>query len=241
METEQLLSRSCRSTLMSADRIVFLFDVDNTLLDNDRVTAHLARHLEQTFGPAARKRYFAIFEELRNQLGYADYLGALQRYRLENPHDVKLLEVSGFLVDYPFATRLYPLSLDVIEHVSQWGTPVILSDGDVVFQPRKVERSGLWEAFEGRVLIYIHKEQELADVEAKYPADHYVMIDDKLRLLTAIKNVWGSRVTTVFPRQGHYATDPKVLAQYPQADVTVDLIGDLMEWDPKGLMGSAGK
>jgi len=218
--------------------IVFLFDVDNTLLDNDRVTAHLERHLEQTFGAAARQRYFAIFEELRNELGYADYLGALQRYRLEHPHDVKLLEVSGFLVDYPFATRLYPLSLDVVEHVRQWGTPVILSDGDVVFQPRKVERSGLWEQFEGRVLIYIHKEEELADVEAKYPADHYVMIDDKLRLLNAIKKVWGSRVTTVFPRQGHYATDQKVLASYPPADVTIDRIGDLMDRDLSQLIRS---
>jgi len=218
--------------------IVFLFDVDNTLLDNDRVTAHLERHLEQTFGAAARQRYFAIFEELRNELGYADYLGALQRYRLEHPHDVKLLEVSGFLVDYPFATRLYPLSLDVVEHVRQWGTPVILSDGDVVFQPRKVERSGLWEQFEGRVLIYIHKEEELADVEAKYPADHYVMIDDKLRLLSAIKKVWGSRVTTVFPRQGHYAADQKVLASYPPADVTIDRIGDLMDRDLSQLIRS---
>ncbi len=185
-------------------KIIFLFDVDNTLLDNDRVTSHLSRHLEQTLGAGARDRYFVIFEQLRSELGYADYLGSLQRYRLENPHDVNVLEISSFLVDYPFATRLYPQSLDVVEHVSQWGTPVILSDGDVVFQPRKVERSGLWEAFDGRVLIYVHKEKELADVEAKYPADHYVMIDDKLRLLAAIKKVWQKKVTTVFPRQGHY-------------------------------------
>jgi FMN phosphatase YigB (HAD superfamily) len=222
---------------MAKQSIVFLFDVDNTLLDNDRVTAHLGRHLEQTFGPAARERYFAIFEELRRELGYADYLGTLQRYRIENPHDVKLLQTSSFLVDYPFATRLYPLSLDVVEHVRQWGTPVVLSDGDVVFQPRKVERSGLWEAFEGRILIYIHKEEELADVEAKYPADHYVMIDDKLRLLTAIKKVWGNRVTTIFPRQGHYAFDEKVLASYPPADVTIERIGDLMEMDLAKLIG----
>jgi FMN phosphatase YigB (HAD superfamily) len=223
---------------MAKQSIVFLFDVDNTLLDNDRVTAHLGRHLELTLGAAARDRYFAIFEQLRNELGYADYLGSLQRYRVENPHDVKVLELSSFLVDYPFATRLYPQSLDVVEHVRQWGTPVILSDGDVVFQPRKVERSGLWEAFERRVLIYIHKEEELADVEQKYPADHYVFIDDKLRLLTAIKKVWGSRVTTVFPRQGHYAFDPKVLAEFPAADVTIERIGDLMDFDLDKLIGS---
>ncbi len=216
---------------MNKQPIVFLFDVDNTLLDNDRVTAHLRRHLELTLGAIARDRYFAIFEQLREELGYADYLGTLQRYRVENPHDVKVLELSSFLVDYPFATRLYPQSLDVVEHVRQRGTPVILSDGDVVFQPRKVERSGLWEAFEGRVLIYIHKEEELADVEQKYPADHYVFIDDKLRLLTAIKKIWGNRVTTIFPRQGHYAHDPKVVSTYPTPDVTVDRIGDLMEWN----------
>ncbi|HEX8522499.1 MAG TPA: HAD family hydrolase [Tepidisphaeraceae bacterium] len=216
--------------------IVFLFDVDNTLLDNDRVTAHLRRYIETHFGTAARERYFAIFEELRRELGYADYLGSLQRYRVENPHDVKLLELSSFLVDYPFATRLYPQSLDVVEHVKQWGTPVILSDGDVVFQPRKVERSGLREGFENRVLIYIHKEEELADVEAKYPADHYVMIDDKLRLLSAIKGIWKNKVTTVFPRQGHYALDPATIEKYPAADVTIERIADLLRFSLEQLI-----
>jgi len=223
--------------MASDPSVVFLFDVDNTLLDNDRITAHLARHLEQTFGAASRERYFAIFEQLRQELGYADYLGTLQRYRVENPHDVKLLTMSSFLVDYPFATRLYPQSLDAVDHVKQWGMPVILSDGDVVFQPRKVERSGLHEAFAGRVLIYIHKEEELADVEAKYPADHYVFVDDKLRLLTAIKKAWGKKVTTVFPRQGHYAHDPEVLAKYPAADVTIERIGELLDYDLRGLLG----
>src|SRR6266545_5390756 len=174
-------------------QIVFLFDVDNTLLDNDRVTGDLRRHLEREVGPERARRYWAIFEQLRNELGYADYLGSLQRYRSEYSHDPRLLTVSHFLVNYPFANRLYPNSLDVVEHVKQWGPAVILSDGDVVFQPRKVDRSGLFEAVEGNVLIYVHKEQELEDVEQRYPADHYVLIDDKLRILAAVKGVWGSR------------------------------------------------
>lgn len=210
---------------------VFLFDVDNTLLDNDRVTADLQRDLQEKVGPERQKRYWELFEELRRELGYADYLGALQRYRMEYPRDPELLTVSHFLIDYPFATRLYPDSLDVIEHVRQWGTPAVLSDGDVVFQPRKVGRSGIYDAVRGNVLIYIHKETELEDVEQRFPADHYFMIDDKLRILAAIKKVWGARVTTVFPRQGHYAKDPQILAAYPSADVAVDRIGDLLALD----------
>jgi FMN phosphatase YigB (HAD superfamily) len=220
---------------MSAD-VVFLFDVDNTLLDNDRVAADLRRHLARTLTTGGTERYWALFEELRAEVGYADYLGALQRYRVENPREPNILEMSSFLVDYPFANRLFPGSLDVIERVSAWGPSVILSDGDVVFQPRKVERSGLLEAVEGRVLIYIHKEYELDDVEARYPARHYVLIDDKLRILSAVKKLWGPRVTTVFPRQGHYAHDPKVLAGYPPADITVERIGDLVAFDRAALV-----
>jgi FMN phosphatase YigB (HAD superfamily) len=212
-------------------RTVFLLDVDNTLLDNDRVVADLRRHLADKLGPESEQRYFAIFETLRNELGYADYLGALQRYRVERPREPNFLEVSSFLIDYPFANRLFPGSLDAIERLRTWGPPVILSDGDVVFQPRKIERSGLYDAVEGRVLIYIHKEKELEDVIARHPAEHYVLVDDKLRILSAVKDAWGSRVTTVFPRQGHYARDPKVLAKYPAADITVDRIGDLATYD----------
>jgi len=213
-------------------KIVFLFDVDNTLLDNDQVIADLSKHLQREVGPGRARAYWAIFEQLRTRLGYADYLGALQRYRSEYPHDLGLLDVSRFLINYPFANRLFPNSLDVITHVRQWGTAVLLTDGDVVFQPRKIERSGLLEAVDGHTLIYVHKERELADVAARYPADHYVMVDDKLRLLAAIKTVWGRRVTTVFVRQGHYARDPKMLAARPPADVSVGRIGDLLELDP---------
>ena len=224
---------------MAKHKVVFLFDVDNTLLDNDRVTADLRRHLDQAVGHEGQQRYFRIFEEIRSQLGYADYLGALQRYRIENPHDPNLLEVSYFLSNYPFANRLFPNSLDAIEHCKQWGPNVILSDGDVVFQPRKVDRSGLLEAFEKNVLIYVHKELELEDVERRYPAESYVMIDDKLRILAAIKKAWGKNVTTVFPRQGHYATDPKVLNEYPPADISIERIGGLLEYDLSAILAAA--
>jgi hypothetical protein len=212
------------------DPLVFLFDVDNTLLNNDRVTADLRRHLEQQVGPVCQQRYWDIFEQLRSELGYADYLGALQRYRQENPRDSSLLEVSHFLVNYPFATRLYPDSLDAVEHVRQWGKAVVLSDGDVVFQPLKVERSGISGSVDG-VLIYIHKEQELDDVERRFPAGHYVLIDDKLRILAEVKKIWGAKVTTVFPRQGHYALDAKIVSAYPPADITIERIGELMNYD----------
>src|SRR5579863_3786741 len=205
---------------MTDSNAVFLFDVDNTLLDNDRVTADLKRYLEANVGPERSLRYWQLFEGLRSELGYADYLGALQRYRLENLHEPNLLAVSYFLMRYPFANRLFPNSVDAAEHVAQWGRTVILSDGDVVFQPHKVYRSGLHEVFDGNVLIYVHKEQELTDVEHRYPAAHYVMVDDKLRILHAIKQIWRSRVTTVFVRQGHYAHDAKTLAQYPPADIS---------------------
>ena len=216
--------------MTNSNEVVFLFDVDNTLLDNDRVTADLRRYLDQKFGPEVRDRYFTIFEELRAELGYADYLGTLQRYRLESECDPKLLLMSEYLVDYPFANRLYPGSLDALEHMRQWGPTVILSDGDVVFQPRKIRRSSLWDTVEGRVLIYIHKELMLDDVEGRCPARRYVMVDDKLRILAAMKNVWGDRLTTVFPRQGHYALDPKVVAAYPAADITIERIGELVNY-----------
>ncbi|MFY9760394.1 MAG: HAD family hydrolase [Xanthobacteraceae bacterium] len=206
--------------------IVFLFDVDNTLLDNDAVQDDLKAHLAESYGAAARDRYWQILEELRSDLGYVDYLGALERYRVEALHRPEILRMSSWLVDYPFAERLYPGAFEAITQGRRFGPPVILSDGDAVFQPRKVERSGLWGVVEDRVLIYIHKEEELADVERFYPARHYVLIDDKLRILAAVKSIWGARVTTVFVRQGHYAHDEQALARYPSADVTLERIGD---------------
>ncbi len=218
-----------------ASHVVFLVDVDNTLLDNDRVTADLRRYLTREVGAERQAHYFTIFEELRAELGYADYLGALQRYRVKYPRDPHLLAVSSFLVNYPFANRLYPSSLDALDHLATLGRTVILSDGDVVFQPRKVERSGLFDAVESNVLIYIHKEHELDDVERRYPAEHYVLIDDKVRILTAVKQVWGARCTTVFVRQGHYADAPDV-ASYPSPDVTIARIGALTDYDLPALL-----
>jgi FMN phosphatase YigB (HAD superfamily) len=208
---------------------VFLFDVDNTLLDNDGVAADLRRYLTDEFGAERQQRYWDEFELLREELGYADYLGALQRFRLAYPHDTHLLALSEWLIDYPFEARVYPGALELVASLRERGRPVILSDGDVVFQPRKVRRSGLWEAFGGDVLIYVHKERELDDVERRYPAARYVLVDDKIRVLAAVKEAWGERVTTVFPRQGHYALDAEVVARYPAADVTVERIGDLRD------------
>jgi FMN phosphatase YigB (HAD superfamily) len=220
--------------------VVFLLDVDNTLLDNDRIIVDLKRHLEREFGVASADRYWAIFEDLRRELGYADYLGALQRYRavteLSGPHEQRLLLMSSFLVDYPFADRLFPRALEVIEHLGKSGPTVILSDGDVVFQPRNVQRSGLWNAVEGRVLIYVHKEQMLDAVQRRYPARHYVLVDDKLRILAALKRLLQERLTTVFPRQGHYAFDAIEVAKRPTADLTVERIGDLVDIDVAKLL-----
>ena len=220
----------------SPTRVIFLFDVDNTLLDNDRVAADLQGHLAKEVGTEGAQEYWRIFEELRTELGYADYLGALQMYRVKHPHAQQLLCMSDFLINYPFAERLFPDALKVIERVQQWGSAVIFSDGDVVFQPLKINRSGLGNAVSGRVLIYVHKEQELDDVEQRYPAEHYVFVDDKLRILADAKKIWGSRVTTIFVRQGHYAADPKILASYPPADISIGEIGDLLKYQLPELL-----
>jgi FMN phosphatase YigB (HAD superfamily) len=222
-----------------ADPIVTLFDVDNTLLDNDRIVQDLMRHMRAELGEERQQEYWAIFESLRKELGYADYLGALQRYRVQHPRDSKALIVSSFLINYPFANRLFPESLDVVDLARTWGTTVIVSDGDVVFQPRKIERSGLYESVERNVLIYIHKERELDDIEQRYPAEHYIAVDDKLWLLDAMKQYWGARVTTVWPRQGHYVTDARV-ATLPPADVSISRIGDLLPWTLEAVRRAAG-
>ena len=223
--------------MLASNPVVFLVDVDNTLLDNDRIQADLRRHLEREFGAVCRDRYWAILEQLFTDLGYRDYLGALQRYRVEHPKDIHLLSMSSWLVDYPFANRIYPGALDVLEKLRGWGPTVILSDGDVVFQPRKVERSGIAETVEGHVLIYIHKEDELEDVEQRYPARHYVLIDDKPRILAAVKKIWGDRVTTILPRQGQYAHAADA-ASYPAADFTVERIGELADYDLPAMLAS---
>jgi FMN phosphatase YigB (HAD superfamily) len=209
------------------EKTVYLFDVDNTLLDNDRVLTDLKKHLDEEVGLKDARHYWQLFEKLRARLGYADYLGALQAYRRDHPRDLRLLRISRFLINYPFANRLLPGSLDALEHAKKQGRAVILSDGDVVFQPHKIDCSGLAEAVDGQVLIYVHKERQLRDVQRRYPAPHYVLVDDKLRILTAVKRAWRKRVTTVFVRQGHYAHDPKELSRYPAADISIDHIAEL--------------
>jgi hypothetical protein len=213
------------------DDLVFLFDVDNTLYDNDGFQDDLSAHLRDVHGEAKRARYWALFEDLRGKLGYADYLGALEGLRAENLGDASLLKMALWLIDYPFVGRRYPGALEAARHLAQWGKVVVLSDGDAVFQPLKVDRTGIRATFDDNVLIFIHKEQELAEVERLYPARHYVLVDDKLRILTAVKAIWGERVTTVFPRQGHYAKDPEILASCPPADFSIDHIADLAGFD----------
>ena len=220
---------------------VFLLDCDNTLFDNDRLEMDLGDHFAAAYGVASRDRYWELLEQLRSEVGYADYLGALQRARQQDVSDPRLFKTAAFLLDYPFADRLYPGALDVIRHLGTFGLTVILSDGDVVFQPRKLEHAGLWDAVEGRVLIPIHKERTLAAVAMRYPARQYVLIDDKLRILAAVKKSWADRVTTVFPRQGHYACDPQNKEAYPAADVTVERIGDLMRYDGGALLDASGR
>jgi FMN phosphatase YigB (HAD superfamily) len=226
---------------MPDNKTVFLFDVDNTLLDNDHVSKDLKRHLINRVGEFSAGRYWEIFEQMRKELGYADYLGALQRYRIEHPRDPKLLAVSHFMINYPFANRLFPESLDAVAHTQRLGTAVIMSDGDVVFQPRKIDRSGLHEVFQDNILIYIHKELELEDAEKKFPATHYVMVDDKVRILAALKKHWGPRVTTVFPRQGHYALDAALVAKNPKPDITLERIGELQKYSLEQILAAAGK
>lgn len=226
---------------MLPNKVVFLFDVDNTLLDNDHVVSDLMRYLEREIGYERQQRYWDYFEQLRTELAYADYLGALQRYRIEYPRDTRILTVSHYLIDYPFANRLFSNSLDAIEHTRRFGEPVIVSDGDVVFQPLKIRRSGLMDSFDSRVLIYIHKEQELDDIAKHYPADHYVFVDDKVRILAAVKRAWNPRVTTVFPRQGHYAMDEKEVAKYPAPDLTIEQIATLLDYELPALVTAASR
>jgi len=223
----------------SIDKTVFLLDVDNTLLNNDAAQSDYRDHIGLECGPSAAQRYWEIVEELRNKLGYADYLGALQSYRDEDTHDPQLFLMSSFMLEYPFRDRLFPNALEVIRHLQTLGPVVIVSDGDVVFQPRKIERSGLWQTVDGNVLIYIHKELELDEIQRRYPAAHYVMVDDKLRILTSMKKIWGERLTTVLPGQGHFALNAQTLGTYPAADISIKRIGDLLSYDLPTLLAAA--
>jgi len=226
------------TSMPSGGRAAVLLDVDNTLLDNDQVQKDLGDRIEEVLGTEARERYWAHYEALREEHGYADYLGALKRLAA-GPGDARSLEsLTAFLLEYPFDKRLYPEALKVIAYLGEWALPVIVSDGDAVYQPRKIHRAGLWDAVEGRVLIYVHKEQMQDDIERRYPAPHYAMVDDKLRILAAMKAHRGERITTIFVRQGHYAHDREALAALPPADLSFERIGDLLACDLPSVLAS---
>jgi FMN phosphatase YigB (HAD superfamily) len=226
-----LTDAPCTNTVR-AGGVVFLLDVDNTLLDNDRFGADLGEHIEQAFGATERARYWKIFADRREQLGWADYLGSLQLFRTGLDDDPRLLRMSEFMLEYPFSGLVFPQALAAIAHLSTFGTPIVLSDGDVVFQPRKIQRAGIWGAVAGRVLIYIHKEKVLDHMQHRYPAAHYVMVDDKPNLLAAMKAILGARLTTVFVRQGHYAHDVQSHTELPPPDRVIEAIGDLVKFNP---------
>jgi FMN phosphatase YigB (HAD superfamily) len=213
---------------VNSPRTAFLVDVDDTLLDNDRFREDLEGHLERELGPDARDGYWTIQERRFVDLGYRDYLGAVQEWWEADGRDPRLLAVSQYLLEYPFADRLYPHALEVLRRLRELGPTVVVTDGDAVFQPRKVARAGIRDAVDA-VLVYVHKEEELDDVERRFPAERYVLVDDKVRILAAAKLHWGDRVTTVLPRQGQFANDPDLLAAHPPADVTIDGIGDILD------------
>lgn len=213
--------------LPASDQIVFLLDVDSTLIESDRFAADLSARLEEGFGEAGRRRYWTLYSQRRERLGYADYLGALQDFRTVIDDSPALLHLSGFMLDYPFAERLYPQALAAIAHLATMGTPVLVSDGDMVLQPRKIQRTGLWNAVEGRVMICLHKDLQIDRILQRFPAAHYVMVDDKPLLLAAFKRQLGKRLTTVFVRQGHYAMESELLVIAPAPDIHIRQIGDL--------------
>ena len=225
--------------MLSEGEVVFLLDVDNTLLDNDRFGADLGARLEEAFGADQRDRYWAILAALREELSYVDYLAALEKFRVGLDDDPDLLQMSSFMLEYPFADRLYPRAVEAIAHLRTLGLPVILSDGDVVFQPRKIQRSGIWNAVQGRVLIYLHKERALDAVQRRHPAQHYVMVDDKAQILAAMKRVLRERVTTVFVHQGHYAAQSLNTVIDPPPDLAIERIGDLVDYDLSDFLATS--
>lgn len=219
--------------------VVFLLDVDNTLFDGDHLVDDLKRHFAQTLAEDRLAEYWKIFEDRREVLGFVDYFGALEQYRINCPSDQRCQQISAILIDYPYADRVFPGAFDVLKRLGDWGTTVIVSDGDTVLQPRKITRAGLRDAVDGRVLIYIHKEHQLADIESHFPAEHYVFVDDKPRILAAVKQAWGSRVTTILPKQGHYALAPVGPTPAPPPDLAIKRIADLLDWDLPRLIAAA--
>lgn len=217
--------------------LVVLCDVDNTLLNDNRIVSDLCDFLLDKLGEQGAKQYWTHFEALSQSLGYADYLGALQRARDEHPHEMHFIAITNFLLTYPFSERLFPRALDVIDHVACWALPVIVSDGDVVLQPIKLHRAGLARKVQDRVLVYIHKEKELDDIMQRYPATHYVFVEDNLSILSSVKREWGQRVTTIHIRPHGHPPDEGRTALQP--DITLNDIGDMLRINEADLRGSS--
>ncbi len=217
---------------------VFLLDVDNTLLDNDQVRTQLEAAVTDAVGPARATRLWEIYEAVREELDFVNFPETLERFSRECDEVACLGRLSSILYGFPFAECLYPGALQAIHHVKSLGLPVILSDGDQLFQRYKIRAAGLETAVDGRVLVYVHKEQSTDDIRKRYPATHYVMVDDKPRIHTAMKAVLGDQVTTVMVCQGKYAADP-AQHDYPDPDVTLDSIQDLVQLTAAQLSVSA--
>jgi len=217
--------------VMAQEPLVFLFDFDNTLVDSDRFKVDLSEHLEQTFGQSGLDSFWSIHYEMRKLRGYADHLGTVQAFRNGREGNPAIMQLAAYLLDYPFAQRLYPKALQVIAHLSAFGLPVVFTEGDMVYQPRKLKASGVWDAVAGRVMIPLHKLNALAEMQERYPARHYVMIEDKPLLIAEMKTQMGEQLTTVLVRQGHYALRPEHQATTPPPDLTVEKISDLLDFD----------
>jgi FMN phosphatase YigB (HAD superfamily) len=219
--------------------LVFLLDVDNTLINNDQVKEDFNAHLEVELGPKLTERFWDIYEQARKERGVVDIPLSLQRLREATPlselDEQTFHHVQSIFDNYPFFNALYPHTLETLQHLRTMGLTVIVSDGDQLFQPEKIFRSDLAETVEGRVLIYTHKQQHLEEILQKYPADHYVMIDDKPDILVDSKAIMGKRLTTVFVKQGHYA---KQVPDNFTPDISVLHIGDLRNYTKEQFLKS---
>jgi len=223
-------------------KLVFWLDVDNTLVANDDVKDDLDMHLQVEVGPQLAERFWALYEEVRKEESLVDIPLALDRFReqtsIAEMDDLTYQHVRSIFNNYPFPKALYPYALETVQHLNTLGTTVIVSDGDPIFQSEKILSSNLAEAVEGRVLLYIHKQEHIQETMKAYPGDHYVAVDDKPDILLDTKNLLGDRVTIVFVRQGKYA---KQLPEHFSADITVDHIGDLRTYSAGQFLETAKK
>lgn len=210
--------------------VAFLFDVDNTLLDNDRVRAELAETIERIVGPERGEAFWESYEQVRRDRDYVDYPNTIARFGRAFPDEVGYPDVADAILGYPYRAAVFPGAHDVLRQAQRVGPVAILTDGDPVYQPAKVARAGLTEAIDGPVLVFDHKEQHLAEVERRVPAERYVMVDDKPRILAAMSDRLGERMSTLHVCQGRYAHAAEH-DEFPDADRTVDAIAELLDVD----------